>query len=162
MLALRVIGAVLAVVFFGVTVARYQRRHISRLSLMISSALALGVILLAVAPDLFNPAFETFNFEPDTGERLTAVLLVAVAILFVLLIRMQSYVDTNERSMRLLVESMGHTGFDWERAERLPEGKRIVVISPALNEAENVGAVIHAMPSEIGRASCRERVSSVV
>jgi len=149
MLALRVIGAVLAIVFFGVTVARYQRRRISRLSLMISSVIAFAVILLAVVPDLFNPAFETFNFEPDTGERLTAVLLAAVVILFVLLIRMQSYVDTNERSMRLLVESLGHAGFDWELAERLPEGKRIVVISPAFNEAENVGAVIHAMPEEV-------------
>jgi hypothetical protein len=67
MLALRVIGAVLAIVFFGVTVARYQRRRISRLSLMISSVIAFAVILLAVVPDLFNPAFETFNFEPDTG-----------------------------------------------------------------------------------------------
>ena len=31
----------------------------------------------------------------------------------------------------------------------LPAGKRIVVISPAHNEAENVGAVIHAMPEDI-------------
>jgi glycosyltransferase involved in cell wall biosynthesis len=93
--------------------------------------------------------FETFNFEPGTGQRLTAVLLLAVVILFLLLIRMQSYVDTNERSIRLLVESLGQAAFDWERAERLPEGKRIVVISPAYDEAENVGPVIHALPSEI-------------
>jgi glycosyltransferase involved in cell wall biosynthesis len=70
-------------------------------------------------------------------------------ILFLLLIRMQSYVDTNERSIRLLVEAMGQAAFDWEGAARLPERKRIVVISPAYNEAGNVGAVIHAMPSEI-------------
>jgi hypothetical protein len=149
MLALRIIGALLALAFLAASVARYRRRQISRLSLIISSAIAIGVAVLALVPDLFNPVFETFNFEPGTGQRLTAVLLLAVVILFLLLIRMQSYVDTNERSIRLLVEAMGQAAFDWEGAARLPERKRIVVISPAYNEAGNVGAVIHAMPSEI-------------
>ncbi len=149
MVALRTIGALLAVAFFAASIARYRRRGISRLSLIISAAIAAGVILLAVAPNLFNPIFETFNFEPGTGLRLTAVLLVAVAILFLLLLRMQSYVDTTERNVRLLVESIGQSAFDWDRAAEIPQGKRIVVISPAYNEAENVGAVIHAMPSEV-------------
>jgi hypothetical protein len=149
MLALRVIGAALALAFFAVSVARYRRRQMSRLSLIFSAAIALGVVVLAIVPDLFNPIFETFNFEAGTGQRLTAVLLVAVVVLFLLLIRMQSYVDTNERSIRLLVESLGESGFDWERANDLPSGKRIVVISPAYNEAENVGAVIHAMPEQV-------------
>ncbi|MGH2636847.1 MAG: DUF2304 family protein [Actinomycetota bacterium] len=149
MLALRVIGALLVLAFFAVSVARYRRRRISRLSLIISGAIAIGVAMLAIAPDLFNPIFETFNFEAGTGQRLTAVLLVAVVILFLLVIRMTSYVDTNERSIRLLVEALGQSAFDWDRAKELPEGRRIVVISPAYNEAENVGAVIHAMPQEI-------------
>ncbi len=149
MLALRVIGALFAIGFFALAVGRYRRRRISRLSLIISGAISLGIVLLALVPDLFNPIFETFNFEPGTGQRLTAVLLVAVVVLFLLVIRMQSYVDTNERSIRLLVESLAQTSFDWDEAARLPQGKRIVVISPAYNEAENVGAVIHAMPSEI-------------
>jgi hypothetical protein len=149
MLALRVIGALLVVGFLALVMVRYRRRQISRLSLIISSSIALGVLLLAIVPDLFNPLFETFNFEPGSGQRLTAVLLFAVVVLFLLVIRMQSSVDTNERSLRLLVESMGQSAFDWDRADRLPDGKRIVVISPAYNEAENVGAVIHAMPSEL-------------
>ena len=149
MLALRVIGALLALAFLAVSVGRYQRRQISRLSLIFSAAIALGVVVLAIVPDVFNPIFETFNFEAGTGQRLTAVLLVAVVILFLLLIRMQSYVDTNERGIRLLVESLGESGFDWDRARELPEGKRVVVISPAYNEAENVGAVIHAMPEQV-------------
>jgi hypothetical protein len=149
MLALRVIGAVLAVAFLAMAVGRYRRRQISRLSLIIAFAITLGVVVLAIAPDLFNPVFETFNFEPGTGQRLTAVLLFAVTILFLLVIRMQSYVDTNERGIRQLVESMGRASFDWDRAKELPSGPRVVVLSPAFNEDENVGAVIHAMPSEV-------------
>jgi len=149
MTALRVLGALFAAAFFALALVRYRRRQISRLNLIISWLISLVVLLLAIAPGLFNPLFEVFNFEPGSGQRLTAVLLFAVAVQFLLLIRMQSEVDTNERSIRLLVESLGQAAFDWEAAGRLPEGRRIVVVSPAFNEAENVGAVIQAMPREV-------------
>ncbi|HEY8116579.1 MAG TPA: DUF2304 family protein [Actinomycetota bacterium] len=146
---LRVLGAFFAVGFFALVVVRYERKQVSRLTLIISSVISVAILLLAIAPGLFNPLFETFNFQPGTGLRLTGVLLAAVVILFLLVVRLQSNVDTNDRSIRLLVESMGQTAFDWDAAAELPDGRRIVVISPALNEAENVGAVIHAMPSEV-------------
>ena len=149
MSALRVLGGLFAVAFFALAVIRYRRRQISRLNVIISSLISLVVLLLAIRPSLFNPLFEVFNFEPGSGQRLTAVLLFAVALLFLLLIRMQSEVDTNERNMRLLVESLGQAAFDWDAAAGLPEGRRIVVVSPAFNEAENVGPVIDAMPREL-------------
>ncbi len=149
MSALRVVGGIFAVAFFALALIRYQRRRISRLNLIISSLISAVVLLLAIAPGLFNPLFEVFNFEPGNGQRLTAVLLFAVAIQFLLLIRMQSEVDTNERGIRQLVESFGQSAFDWDVAADLPAGKRIVVVSPAFNEAENVGAVIDAMPREV-------------
>jgi hypothetical protein len=149
MWALRVLGALFAVAFFALVVVRYERKQVSRLTLIISSLIAVAILLLAIVPNLFNPIFETFNFQPGTGLRLTGVLLVAVVILLLLVLRLQSEVDTNERSIRLLVESLGQAAFDWDAAAELPEGKRIVVISPAFNEAENVAAVIHAMPSEV-------------
>ena len=149
MIALRVIGALFALLFLAISAMRYQRRQISRLSLIIGGAISVAVFLLAVEPAWFDPLFETFNFEPGSGQRLTAVLLAAVVVLYLLVARITAYVDTNERSIRLLVEALGRQAFDWDRAARLPEGRRIVVISPAYNEAENVGAVIHAMPEEV-------------
>ena len=149
MSALRILGGLFAVAFFALALIRYRRRQISRLNLIISTVISAAVLLLAISPSLFNPLFEVFNFEPGSGQRLTAVLLFAVAILFLLVIRMQSEVDTNERNMRLLVESLGQAAFDWDATARLPEGRRIVVVSPAFNEAENVGAVIEAMPREL-------------
>jgi hypothetical protein len=149
MIALRVLGAIFAVAFFAIVAVRYQRRRISRLSLIISWLIALALLLLAIAPSLFNPLFEVFNFQPGSGQRLTAALLFAVVVLFLLVVRMQSEVDTSERAIRLLVESLGQSAFDWEQAERLPTGKRIVVVSPAYNEAENIGPVLEAMPREI-------------
>ena len=149
MLALRIAGALAAVAMSALALARYRRRQISRLNLIITWAIGLAVVLLAADPNLFNPIFGVFNFRPGSGQRLTAVLLVAVVVLFLLILRLESQADTNERSIRLLVESLGQAAFDWDRAAELPPGKRIVVVSPAYNEAENVGAVIEAMPREI-------------
>jgi hypothetical protein len=149
MVALRILGGVFAVMLFAAAVIRYRRRRISRLNLIISSVIALAILLLAVAPNIFNPAFDVLNFRPGSGRRLTAVLMIAVIVLLALVVRMQSSVDVNERSMRLLVESFGQSAFDWDAVEDLPVGKRVVVISPAYNEADNVGAVIEAMPKEI-------------
>jgi hypothetical protein len=148
-LGLRILGGLVAVVLFVTAVVRYRHRQISRLSLFITCFLAVVVVVMAIAPSLFNPLFETFNFQPGSGQRLTAALLFAVIVLFALVIRMQSEADTSERSIRLLVESLGQAAFDWDAADRLPVGERIIVISPAHNEAENVGAVIEAMPKEI-------------
>lgn len=149
MTALRIVGGIFAVAFFVIALIRYRHRQISRLNLLISTLISLALLVLAIAPGLFNPLFEIFNFRPRSGQRLTAVLLVAVAVLFLLVIRMQSEVDTNERGIRQLVESLGQAAFDWAAAEDLPAGKRIVVVSPAHNEVENVGAVIDAMPRDI-------------
>jgi hypothetical protein len=149
MTALRILGGVFAVAFFALAFVRYRRRRISRLNLIISWLISLVLLLLAIGPSLFDPIFEVFNFEPGSGQRLTAVLLLAVAVQFVLLLLARSEIDTNERSIRLLVESMGQAAFDWEAAARLSVGKRIVVVSPAFNEAENVGAVIGALPAEL-------------
>ena len=74
------------------------------------------------------------------------MLLFAVAILFVLLIRVQSEVDTNERNMRQLVESFGQAAFDWDAAADLRQASASSW-SSAFNEVENVGAVIEAMPA---------------
>ena len=149
MSALRIVGGIFAAAIFALALIRYQRRRISRLSLIISSLISAVLLLLAIAPGLFNPLFEVFNFEPGNGQRLTAVLLFAVGVLFVLLIRIQSEVDTSERGIRQLVESFGQAAFDWDVVADLPAGKRIVVLSPAHNEAQNVGAVIEAMPHEV-------------
>ena len=67
----------------------------------------------------------TFDFERGTNG-VIFVLLVAVGVLFFLYLRAQTTADTNERSIRLLVEALGQERFDWERAEpaRRPAARR--------------------------------------
>jgi hypothetical protein len=153
MLALRIVGGIFALFLLAVAAVRYERRTISRLNLIISWVLGASVLLLAIAPVVFQPLFDLFNFgHKGTGQRLIAVSLFGLLVLFALILRNMSYTDTNERSIRLLIEALAVETFERERerlGDRLPEGKCIVVVSPAFNEAMNVADVIHAIPEEI-------------
>ena len=128
---------------------RYRRRNISRLTLIISWALGTAIILLAIAPGLFNPFFRIFNFREGSGQRLIGVLLFAVLLIFVLLSNAMSRTDEAIRSIRVLVEALALQAFDRSQLESLPPGPRILVVMPAYNEADNVGAVVHSMPEDL-------------
>jgi hypothetical protein len=147
--ALRILGGLAAFSFFVWSIRRYQRRQISRLNLIVSCLLSVGIVVIAVWPDAYDFAFDAFNADPGNNRRLIFLLMIAVIVLFGLILRLESSSDVNERSIRQLVEALAVERFDWKAVAALPEGKRVVTVSPAYNEAENVGAVIHAMPEEV-------------
>jgi hypothetical protein len=150
MTAVRILGGLAALAFFAFAARRYARRQISKRNLLISFAITVIVVTLAISPDLFDPIIGLFvEVRPQSNRRFTFVLLVAVIVQFFLLLRAQASSDWNERSLRLLVEALGRERFDWAKVAELPAGRRIVTVSPAYNEAENVAAVIHAIPEEL-------------
>ncbi|HEY7283532.1 MAG TPA: glycosyltransferase [Actinomycetota bacterium] len=155
MYTLRIVGGIFAVGLLVLAVLRYRRRAISRLNLLITWVLGVVLILLALAPVIFTPLFDLFSFsrEKGSGQRLIAVELFALLILFALLVRAMISTDQNERSLRLLVEALAVRDFEAEKlrlGDQLPTGPCIVAVSPAYNEAENVAAVIRDIPESIG------------
>jgi len=147
--AVRFLGVVAAIGLFLAALRAYGRHRISRLSLIVVSILSTALALLSLRPSIFDPIFGWFDVEPGAERRLIFVLVVAVLALFFLVLGIQSETDTNDRSLRLLVEAMGRERFDWDRAATLPEGRKIVVVSPAYNEAATVGDVVRSIPEEI-------------
>ncbi len=145
---IRILAGLAALALFVIAVRGYDRRQISRLNLIISFGLCAAVIALAIWPPLFDPVLRTFDFERGT-DGVIFTLLVAVGVLFFLYLRAQTTADTNERSIRLLVEALGQERFDWGRAEGLPHGPKLITVSPAFNEAENVAGVIKQIPEMI-------------
>jgi hypothetical protein len=147
--AVRLLGVVAGLAIFLLTIRAYGRRRVSRLNLIIVGLLAMGLVFLSLSPNLFEPIFGWFDVEAGDERRLVFLLTVGIFVLLFLVLRAQSASDTNERSIRLLVEALGRERFDWERAEALPEGRRLVVVSPAFNEAENVAGVVAGLPDEV-------------
>jgi len=127
MSAIRFLGVIAALTFLLFAVRGYGRRRVSRLSLIMAAVLTLAVIAIAIWPNLFDPIFSTFRIEKGNDRQLVFILLVAVVVLFFLVLRAQSYSDTNERSIRLLVEALGQERFDWSRAAALPLRSRPAV-----------------------------------
>src|SRR5436190_5324120 len=151
LIALRVLGGVFALGLFLGAARRYARRDISRLTLILTSILGVGVVVLAIYPSAFNPLFNLFRLgQKGGGQRLIGVLLFANIIFFLLLFRATAATDANTLAVRHLVEALAVQSFDWSQQTLLPSGERVVVVMPAYNEAENVGPVIHAMPEQLG------------
>lgn len=143
---IRVLGGLFAVALFVAALRRYRRRDTSRLNLIITGTVTLAMLALATFPPLFRPLFETFNFQPGNQRQLVAALVFAVFILFALVLRTSSNTDANTATVRLLIEALTVQAFDAGQAESLPPGERLVVVVPAHNEAENIGAVLASMP----------------
>jgi hypothetical protein len=149
LVALRLVGGLAALWFFVSAVRRYSRRRISRLSLILTSVLCTGVVILAIDPNIFNPVFRALDFEPGNQGRLIGVLMLSVIVIFGLLLRNESLTDQHTTAIRQLIESLAVRSFDWDQVKALPTGPRIVVVMPAFNEAENLTSVIQSMPTEI-------------
>jgi hypothetical protein len=149
LIALRVVGGLVALGLLVWTFRRFSNRDISRLSLIIVAALAVGGVLISITPGLFDPLFNLFNFREGGGQRLIGLLVLGNIVFFVLLFRAMTLADTATMSIRHLVEALAVEAFDWSQQSMLPSGERVVVIMPAHNEAENVEAVIQAIPEKI-------------
>jgi hypothetical protein len=144
--AVRGIGGAFGLLLLVGTALRYRRRAISRLNLIITGALSLAIIAMAILPGLFNPIFETFNFQAGNQRRLVATLLFAVFVLFALVARVLGSAEANAATVRSLIEALAVQSFDASVVDELPPGDRLVVVMPAYNESENIGAVIASMP----------------
>ena len=78
-------------------------------------------MVLAIRPSVYRPLFSWFDVAPGNERRVLFVVILAVIVLFFLVVRVQSEGDTNERTIRLLVEALGRERFDWDRAAALHE-----------------------------------------
>ncbi len=67
MIVLRIIGGMVAVILFAGAVIGHRRRQVSRLTLIITGLISVGVVVLAITPNLFNPLFDILNFRPGSG-----------------------------------------------------------------------------------------------
>jgi hypothetical protein len=149
-IALRVVGGIVAAFLLVSAVHRYSRRRITRLNLLISCTLSIVGLLLALVPSLFDPLFGLFNFQRGGAQpALLAVLVFSNIVLFLLLLRNQTETDVVRRDFQLLMEWMGVNSLTKDELDGLPAGERVVVVLPAHNEAANIGAVLAQMPEKV-------------
>jgi hypothetical protein len=150
MTTLRFFAIVAAFVMLVLAGRAYERRRISRKSLLIVFAVVFATTILAIRPSIAGPLFGWFHVAPGNERQLIFIVVLAVIVLFALLVRAQAASDASERAIRMLVEALGRERFDRARAATLPEGRRLAVVLPAFNEEHNIGPVVRSLPRQLG------------
>ncbi len=143
-----VAGVVIAALFAVYGVARYRRGG-SRLDLLISLLIALGVVLVSVVPQLFEPVSRLLGLE----NRAFALLGLANLLLFALFLNMLGRVREASRRNGEIVTGLAVREYSEkylspeERAEGHPG--EILIVVPAYDEEGGIQGVLRRVPDEV-------------
>ncbi len=143
-----VAGVVIAGLFAVYGVARYRRGG-SRLDLLLSLLIALGVVLVSVVPQLFEPVSRLLGLE----NRAFALLGLANLLLFALFLNMLGHVREASRRNGEIVTGLAVREYSEkylspeERAEGHPG--EILIVVPAYDEEGGIQGVLRRVPDEV-------------
>jgi hypothetical protein len=146
-MGLRIFGAVVAVLLVVLTVRRRAKGQLRRGELMAVLAMASGLLVASIVPDLLDPVLGALGFQPG-GERRIIGLLV-ISNLFTLALVIRGFARDEQLSAEIgdLVDYMALRRLDDEGSSPVPGGLAVVI--PAFNEANNLPAVLKEMPPEL-------------
>ena len=145
---LSVAGVVIAGLFAVYGVTRYRRGG-SRLDLLLSLLIALGVVLVSVVPQLFEPVSRLLGLE----NRAFALLGLANLLLFALVLNMLGRVREASRRNGEIVTGLAVREYSEkylspeERAEGHPG--EILIVVPAYDEEGGIQGVLRRVPDEV-------------
>jgi hypothetical protein len=143
-----VAGVVIAVLFAAYGAARYRGGG-SRLDLLLSLLIALGVVLVSVVPQVFEPASRLLGLE----NRAFALLGLANLLLFALFLNMLGRVREAGRRSGEIVTGLAVREYSEkylspeERAEGHPG--EILIVVPAVDEEGSIREVLRRVPDEV-------------
>ncbi len=141
-------GVVIALLFAVYGVYRFRRGG-SRLDLLLSLAIALGVLLVSVVPQIFEPVSRLLGLE----NRAFALLGLANLLLFALFLNLLSRVREAGRRSGEIVTGLAVREYSEkylspkERAEGHPG--EVLIVVPAYNEEGGIREVLRRIPDEV-------------
>jgi hypothetical protein len=143
--AIRAVGIVVALLIGGYAI--WRRRQLRNADVLILLLIAAGILIVA-ATEIPDALLSAFSFERTNGTRIVGVAVFAILILFLLVLRALSQGSRITRELSGVLE-----GLAWEqfRVAGHPDHFRdkVGVLVPAYNEADNVGAVLDRIPTEV-------------
>ncbi len=141
-------GVVIALLFAVYGVYRFRRGG-SRLDLLLSLAIALGVLLVSVVPQIFEPVSRLLGLE----NRAFALLGLANLLLFALFLNLLGRVREAGRRSGEIVTGLAVREYSEkylspkERAEGHPG--EVLIVVPAYNEEGGIREVLRRIPDEV-------------
>ena len=143
--ALRGVGLAFAAALIAYAVARRRSLRNAEVLLLLGAGVALAIVS---GTEIVDGLLSAFSFERGNGGRILGLAVFAIFILFLLCLRALSVAARNSRQLAAALE-----GLAWEefRQAGLPERfrRKVAILIPAYNEAENVGTVLDQIPAAV-------------
>jgi hypothetical protein len=145
---LRWVGLLVGIGVLVAAFGRFRGARTSRVDFGLRLLVASGLILVSVFPASVDLLRDMLMLEREQFSRLIAVLIASNLVLWLALISSRSRWSRQADQFDRLVRSLGVAEF-----RRLHPGQEtlppVVVVIPAFDEAENIGAVLEAMPEQV-------------
>ncbi|MBA3430800.1 MAG: DUF2304 family protein [Actinobacteria bacterium] len=146
-MALRLLGAVAALLIAMFAVRRYGKGELRRGELLVIFAVVVALTLAAVVPQVFVPFLSPLGFKPGDQRQIIGLLVISNLLTFALLFRGFSRDDLLSDEIGTMVDYIALRRLE---DEGLPAGRSTcAVVIAAYNEADNLPAVLGEMPLEV-------------
>jgi hypothetical protein len=146
-MALRIVGAIVALLLASFAVVRYRRGQLRRGELVAAFTVVAGLAIAALAPSILDPILTPLGFQRGQERRIVGLLVISNLFTLALVFRGFSREDQMSDEIGDLVDYMALRRLQDEGFA--PADGACAVVLPAYNEADNLPSVLAEMPAEV-------------
>ncbi|GAB4518823.1 MAG: hypothetical protein Kow00133_04170 [Amphiplicatus sp.] len=147
---LRLAGLTLGAVSLWVSISRLRRAQTSNLAALMLGSGGAVVFLTSFFPGAVTVFSDFLTIGQYPGSRLIALLILASVTLWMAIAWLSGLAWKNKLQLDQLIRRIARNEFEQEyRSMRRDDAGCILCIIPALNEADNIGAVLDRMPKTL-------------
>ena len=144
---IRILGIVLGLALLACALIYFRGPRWSRSSFVVATLAAVALLVVSIDPDSVNGLRDLLAFGQFEYGRLFAILVLSIFVLFSLLIYTKFKVDVLALLLDRYIRADALRSVEGPAAGPDPDG--IVVIIPALNEADNLRILLPRIPKTI-------------
>jgi len=144
LIGLRLLGGVIGAAFILYGIVRFRQRNASRATFLLALVFGIGLLTLAISPAAAFTIRDWFGLPDDNLTALVSTLVLSTLLLGVIAVAAALRIDRLEAAVdrQALANGLTTTHLSPTAAQH-----GIVVVIPALNEADNLPSVLAAIPT---------------
>jgi hypothetical protein len=146
---LRILGGLVAAMMLAGVILRWRRGRLRVADAVIMGGLSAGLALISIVPDVVQPFLNVLGFPAGQGRRVIGVLVIATIVVYVLVFRSFVRTDRLEDLLGDYANRLALRHFLSDYGTEEPNGHKLCVVIPALNEESSLPAVLSVVPKQV-------------
>lgn len=148
LIVLRVIGGLFGLGLMARAFRHFRKHEIRRAEFLFTVIVGIGAIAVVIDPDLVTVLVQMLALQDKQFGRLIALLVLSQMVMWLLYLGQRASATRQSRQFDLLVRRLAQQTFLRDEAHE-QVAAAIAIIIPALNEAENLEALLPRMPKDV-------------